>query len=63
MSNKGKPKKALAVFDDVFSEFKTEKLALQVDQNDPDLSANDAVLQLIKNSRELRNLKKNENTK
>lgn len=58
-----KEKKALSIFSDVYYEFKTEKLAMQVENNDPDLSANEAVLQLVKNSRELRKLKSEMNNK
>jgi hypothetical protein len=55
---KARPTKAIAIYDDVFSAFKTEKFEIQKEINEPDLSANDALDLLIKNSRELRELKK-----
>ena len=58
MNSKGKPKKALAVFDNVFSEFQKEQLALQNEKQTPSISANDVVMNLIESARELRELKK-----
>lgn len=55
---KPKPNKAIAIYEDAFSAFNLEKFEIQKDINEPKLNANEAVLQLVKNSRELRELKK-----
>lgn len=60
---KARPTKAIAIYDDVFSAFKTEKFEIQKEINEPDLSANDALDLLIENSRKFRELQKKENAK
>ena len=60
---KSRTTKALAIYDDVHNEFKKERLMLQSERQDPDLSTNDVVMQLIENTRKLRELQKKENAK
>ena len=55
---KPKPTKALVMYDDAFSAFNREKFEIQKDINEPKLNVNDAIIKLVENSKELRELKK-----
>lgn len=54
---KKQEKKAISINPEAFLQFQSEKLKLQNEKNNPDLSANDVVMQLIENTRILRELK------
>ena len=51
-------KKSLAVEEDVFLDLKTEHFSMIVESENPDVSMNDVIKTLVKNRRELKELKK-----